>query len=59
MDQLHPSYSRGSQDKTLLAMTIGQAFDRTVAQHPDGEALVVRHQQQRFIAYHWRQRFLD
>ncbi|MBS6081284.1 MAG: AMP-binding protein [Pseudomonas fluorescens] len=52
MDQLHPSYSRGSQDKTLLAMTIGQAFDHTVAQYPDGEALVVRHQQRR---YTWRQ----
>ncbi|WP_458371555.1 AMP-binding protein [Pseudomonas lactis] len=52
MDQPHPSYSRGSQDKTLLAMTIGQAFDHTVAQYPDGEALVVRHQQRR---YTWRQ----
>lgn len=35
MDQPHPSYSRGSQDKTLLAMTIGQAFDHTVAQYPE------------------------
>ena len=52
MDQPHQSYSRGSQDKTLLAMTIGQAFDHTVAQFPDGEALVVRHQSRR---YTWRQ----
>ncbi|TFW41262.1 AMP-binding protein [Pseudomonas fluorescens] len=52
MDQPHPSYSSGSQDKPLLAMTIGQAFDHTVAQYPDGEALVVRHQQRR---YTWRQ----
>lgn len=52
MDQPHQSYSRGSQDKALLAMTIGQAFDRTVAQFPDGEALVVRHQSRR---YTWRQ----
>ena len=52
MDQPHPSYSRGSQDKTLLAMTIGQAFDHTVAQFPQGEALVVLHQQRR---YTWRQ----
>ncbi|ROM53246.1 AMP-binding protein [Pseudomonas canadensis] len=52
MDQPDQSYSRGSQDKTLLAMTIGQAFDRTVAQFPEGEALVVRHQQRR---YTWRQ----
>ncbi len=52
MDQPNQSYSRGSQDKTLLAMTIGQAFDRTVAQFLEGEALVVRHQQRR---YTWRQ----
>lgn len=52
MDQVNQSYSRGAQDKTLLAMTIGQAFDHTVAQYPDGEALVVRHQQRR---YTWRQ----
>lgn len=52
MDQPHPSYSRGSQDKTLLVMTIGQAFDHTVAQFPQGEALVVLHQQRR---YTWRQ----
>lgn len=46
------SYTRGSQDKALLAMTIGQRFDQTVAQYPDGEALVVRHQQ---LRYSWRQ----
>ena len=46
------SYSRGTQDKALLAMTISQRFDQTVAQHPDGEALVVRHQQ---LRYSWRQ----
>lgn len=50
MDQ--PSYSKGLQDKALLAMTIGQAFDDTVARFPDGEALVVRHQQ---LRYSWRQ----
>ena len=33
-------------------MTIGQAFDQTVALYPEGEALVVRHQQQR---YNWAQ----
>jgi fatty-acyl-CoA synthase len=52
MDQPNQSYSRGSQDKTLLAMTIGQAFDRTVAQYPHGDALVVRHQH---LRYTWRQ----
>ncbi|WP_095109996.1 AMP-binding protein [Pseudomonas sp. Irchel 3E20] len=56
MDQLgvHPSqsYSRGSQEKALLAQTIGQAFDNTVARYPEGEALVVRHQQ---LRYTWAQ----
>ena len=47
-----PSYSQGALDKSLLAMTIGQAFDQTVALYPEGEALVVRHQQQR---YNWAQ----
>lgn len=46
------SYSRGSQDKALLAMTIGQAFDNTVAKYPQGDALVVRHQQ---LRYSWAQ----
>ncbi|OIN45522.1 AMP-binding protein [Pseudomonas costantinii] len=52
MDQPNKSYSRGSQDKTLLAETIGQAFDNTVSRYPEGEALVVRQQQRR---YTWRQ----
>ncbi|MCF5066028.1 AMP-binding protein [Pseudomonas syringae] len=52
MDQPNQSYSRGTQDKALLAMTIGQAFDHTVTQYPEGEALVVGHQQRR---YTWRQ----
>ncbi|MCL8306109.1 MULTISPECIES: AMP-binding protein [Pseudomonas] len=47
-----PSYTRGRQDRPLLTLTIGQAFDATAARHPDGEALVVRHQGQR---YSWRQ----
>ena len=47
-----PSYSQGALDKSLLAMTIGQAFDQTAALYPEGEALVVRHQQQR---YNWAQ----
>ncbi|MBN0979380.1 AMP-binding protein [Pseudomonas hygromyciniae] len=52
MDQPNQSYSRGPQNKALLAMTIGQAFDRTVARYPEGEALVVRHQQ---LRYTWQQ----
>ncbi|MGE8395481.1 AMP-binding protein [Pseudomonas sp. BIGb0427] len=43
-----PSYTQGRQDKPLLAMTIGQAFDQTVARFAQREALVVRHQQQRY-----------
>jgi fatty-acyl-CoA synthase len=35
-----PSYTRGRQDQALLAQTIGQAFDATVARSADGEALV-------------------
>ena len=49
---IQPSYSRGRQDKALLAQTIGQAFDETVAKFPLGEALVVRHQQ---LRYSWAQ----
>ena len=46
-----PSYTRGRQDKPLLAMTIGAAFDATVARFPEREALVVRHQG---LRYSWR-----
>ncbi|WP_079202206.1 AMP-binding protein [Pseudomonas sp. CC6-YY-74] len=44
----HLSYTRGPQDKPLLAMTIGAAFDQTVARFAEREALVVRHQQLRY-----------
>ncbi|WP_422418821.1 AMP-binding protein [Pseudomonas sp. GZD-222] len=47
-----PSYTQGRQDKPLLAMTIGQAFDNTVSRFPEREALVVRHQQ---LRYSWQQ----
>lgn len=42
------SYTRGPQDKPLLAMTIGQAFDATVARFAERDALVVRHQNLRY-----------
>ncbi|TWC29984.1 fatty-acyl-CoA synthase [Pseudomonas sp. SJZ079] len=48
----HLSYTRGPQDKPLLAMTIGAAFDATVARFAEREALVVRHQQ---LRYSWAQ----
>lgn len=38
-----PSYTRGAQ-APLLAMTIGEAFDQTVARYPDREAVVSREQ---------------
>ena len=47
-----PSYTRGRQDHPLLTLTIGQAFDATVARCTDGEALVVRHQG---LRYTWLQ----
>ena len=46
------SYSQGEQDQPLLTLTIGQAFDHTVARYPEGEALIVCHQQ---LRYTWRQ----
>ncbi|SFB10917.1 fatty-acyl-CoA synthase [Pseudomonas sp. NFIX10] len=46
------SYTRGSSAKALLAQTIGEVFDQTVALYPEGEALVVRHQS---LRYTWRQ----
>lgn len=46
------SYSQGRQDKSLLAMTIGAAFDLTVARFAEREALVVRHQG---LRYSWAQ----
>ncbi|MCG8293110.1 AMP-binding protein [Pseudomonas entomophila] len=47
-----PSYTRGRQDHPLLTLTIGQAFDATVARHGEREALVVRHQR---LRYSWRE----
>lgn len=47
-----PSYTRGRQDRPLLTLTIGQAFDATVARFGEREALVARHQG---LRYTWRQ----
>lgn len=38
------SYTCGISQKPLIGMTIGDKFDQIVAQYPDKEALVVRHQ---------------
>jgi fatty-acyl-CoA synthase len=42
------SYVSGTSDTPLLGMTIGDAFDRTVARFPEREALVVRQQGRRY-----------
>jgi fatty-acyl-CoA synthase len=41
------SYARGPE-LPILERTISQVFRETVEEHPDGEALVVRHQNLRF-----------
>ncbi|MEI4506403.1 AMP-binding protein [Sphingopyxis sp. CCNWLW253] len=46
------SFVRGDTSGSLIEMTIGDCFDRTAARHPDGEALVVRHQDVRWT---WRE----
>jgi fatty-acyl-CoA synthase len=43
-----PSYVSGTSDVPLLGCTIGEMFDEIVAQYPDQEALVVRHQGMRY-----------
>ena len=42
------SYVSGASDLPLLGCTIGEMFDEIVAQYPDQEALVVRHQGLRY-----------
>jgi fatty-acyl-CoA synthase len=42
------SYTSGTSDTPLLGVTIGDMFDRTVAEYPDNEALVARHQGLRY-----------
>lgn len=43
-----PSYVSGTSERPLLGMTIGDLFDQTVAQYPNNDALVSRHQNLRF-----------
>jgi len=42
------SYDHGVSDRKLIGETIGAFFDRTVEQHRDREALVVKHQNVRW-----------
>ncbi|MGH6651607.1 MAG: AMP-binding protein [Sphingopyxis sp.] len=44
------SFVRGDDTAPLIEMTIGDRFDQTVARYPDGDALVVRHQN---IRWNW------
>jgi len=44
------SYDHGAAPTKLIGMTLGEAFDRTVAAHRDRAALVVRHQD---ISWSW------
>ncbi len=46
------SYVSGASAKPLLGITIGDAFDQTVARFPDREALIVRQQN---LRYTWSQ----
>ncbi len=46
------SYVSGTSTRPLLGMTIGDAFDQTVARFPEREALVVR---QQHLRYTWAQ----
>lgn len=52
MSHSRPSYDHGTSDRKLIGETIGSAFDRTVAQHADREALVVVQQN---IRWTWSQ----
>ncbi|MHA1599818.1 MAG: AMP-binding protein [Alphaproteobacteria bacterium] len=52
MPTLTGSYVHGVSLTPLFGLTVGQLFDRTVAWRPDGEALVVRHQN---IRWTWRE----
>jgi fatty-acyl-CoA synthase len=47
-----PSYIHGPSETPLLGETIGQCLDRIVAQFPESDALVSRHQE---IRYTWRE----
>jgi fatty-acyl-CoA synthase len=44
METLSRSFFQGAATIPIIDLTIGEAFERAVAQFPDNEALVVRHQ---------------
>jgi fatty-acyl-CoA synthase len=50
MTELQQSYFCGASQTQIIYQTIGNYFDEIVARYPDGEALVVRHQD---IRWNW------
>jgi fatty-acyl-CoA synthase len=52
------SYVSGVSDTPLLGLTIGEMFDQIVAQYPEHEALVARHQELR-LTYRLLQEAVD
>ena len=48
MDAMKVSHVRGSDAPPLIETAIGVQFDATVARDPEGEALIVRHQEIRW-----------
>ncbi len=46
--RMEPSYASGTSSTPLLGDTIGDNLDRTIARHPDREALVSVHQDLRY-----------
>jgi len=50
------SYTCGTSDKPLLGSTIGNIFDQTVAQYPNNEALIVKHQNIRYTYQQFKEK---
>jgi len=48
MQKFELSYAKGETSTPLITLTIGDAFDQTVALYPDNDALVVAHQNIRY-----------
>lgn len=44
----NPSYVHGTSDETLLPLTVGECLDAAVSTNPNGDALVVPHQDVRW-----------
>jgi fatty-acyl-CoA synthase len=53
------SYVHGASETPLIGATIGEYFDRTVAQFGERDALIVRHQQVRWSWWELKQRVDD